>query len=123
MCAGTFDAVVSHFVVNRVSEPRSSVPELARVAAPGARVVVTIWPSGQNIQSRPWAEVIEESGAVPVPGPRLPGHVDFARTRTASPGCSSGQVCTTCGRGRSTGSTVAELRFGTAAILAAGARR
>ena len=77
---GAFDAVVSNFVVNHVPDPRASLRELARVAAPGARVVVTVWPSGQSSQSGLWAEVIEESGAVPVPGTRLPEDLDFPRT-------------------------------------------
>jgi SAM-dependent methyltransferase len=77
---GVFDAVVSNFVVNHVPDPRASLRELARVAAPGARVVVTIWPSGRNEQSRLWADVIAESGAVPVPGTVLPEHLDFPRT-------------------------------------------
>lgn len=43
-------------------------------------VAVTIWPSGQNAQSRMWAEVIEASGAVPPPSVRLPEDKDFRRT-------------------------------------------
>ena len=75
-----YDVVLANFVVNHVREPRAGVRELARVAAPGGRVAVTIWPSGQNVQSRLWAAVIEESGAVPPPALTLPADQDFPRT-------------------------------------------
>lgn len=75
-----FDAVLANFVVNHVADPRAGVRELARVARPGGRVVTTIWPSGQNAQSRLWAAVIEASGATPVPSTRLPEEMDFPRT-------------------------------------------
>jgi SAM-dependent methyltransferase len=75
-----YDAVLANFVVNHVPDPRAAVNELARVAAPGGRVVVTIWPSGQNVQSRLWAAVIAESGAVPPPSLGLPADRDFPRT-------------------------------------------
>ena len=75
-----YDAVLANFVVNHVRDPRAGMRELARVAATGGRVAVTIWPSGQNVQSRLWAAVIEESGAVPPPSLRLPADRDFPRT-------------------------------------------
>lgn len=75
-----FDAVLANFVVNHVPDPRAAVSELARVTAPGGRVAVTIWPSGQNVQSRLWAAVIAESGAVPPPSLGLPADRDFPRT-------------------------------------------
>ena len=77
---GSFDAVLANFVVNHVPDPRAGVRELARVTAPGGRVGVTIWPSGQNTQSRLWAAVIAESGAVVSPSVRLPADLDFPRT-------------------------------------------
>ncbi len=76
----SFDVAVANFVVNHLTDPRAGLRELARVTRPGGRVVVTIWPSGQNTQSRLWAEVLEASGARPVPSTRLPAHLDFPRT-------------------------------------------
>ena len=78
---GTFDAVLANFVVNHVPDPRAGVRELARVVVPGGRVGVTIWPSGQNTQSRLWAAVLAESGAVVPPSVGLPADLDFPRTR------------------------------------------
>lgn len=75
-----FDAVLANFVVNHLADPRAGVRELARVARPGGRVITTIWPSGQNTQSRLWAAVIEASGARTVPSTRLPEEMDFPRT-------------------------------------------
>lgn len=76
----SFDAVVANFVVNHVQDPLAGMRELARVAGDGARVVTTIWPSGQNTQSRLWAAVIEAAGAVAPPSTRLPQDKDFPRT-------------------------------------------
>lgn len=76
----SFDAVLANFVVNHLQDPRGGMVEIARVAAPGALIAVTIWPSGQNAQSRMWAEVIEASGAIPPPSVRLPEDKDFRRT-------------------------------------------
>ena len=87
---GTFDAVLANFVVNHVPDPRAGVRELARVAAPGGRVGVTIWPSGQNTQSRLWAAVVAESGAVVPPSVRLPADLDFPRTREGLAGLLAG---------------------------------
>ena len=87
---GTFDAVLANFVVNHVPDPRAGVRELARVAAAGGRVGVTIWPSGQNTQSRLWAAVVAESGAVVPPSVRLPADADFPRTRAGLAGLLSG---------------------------------
>lgn len=77
----SFDAVLANFVVNHLQDPREGMSELARVATPGGRVVVTIWPSGHNAaQYRLWDAVIEASGAVRPPGVRLPADKDFPRT-------------------------------------------
>jgi SAM-dependent methyltransferase len=75
-----FDAVLANFVVNHLPDPRAGLREMARVAAPGARVVATIWPSGANVQSRLWDAVIEAAGAVRPPGAGLPPSLDFPRT-------------------------------------------
>lgn len=77
---GSFDAVLANFVVNHLQDPRDGMVEIARVAAPGARIAVTIWPAGQNAQSRLWAKVIEAGSAVPPPSVRLPENKDFPRT-------------------------------------------
>nr|WP_246299109.1 class I SAM-dependent methyltransferase [Nocardioides panaciterrulae] len=78
--AASFDVTVANFVVNHVADPRAGLRELARVTRRGGRVVVTIWPSGHNTQSRLWAEVLEASGARDVPATRLPAALDFPRT-------------------------------------------
>jgi SAM-dependent methyltransferase len=87
---GTFDAVLANFVVNHLPDPRAGVRELARVTAPGGRVGVTIWPAGQNTQSRLWAAVIADSGAVVPPSVRLPEDLDFPRTREGLGGVLAG---------------------------------
>ncbi len=77
---GAFDAVLANFVVNHVPDPRAAARELARVTAPGGRVVVTIWPSGADARSRLWDDVLAAAGAVPVPGVGLAPDLDFPRT-------------------------------------------
>lgn len=77
---GVFDLVVAAFVVNHLDDPRAGVAELARVTAPGGRVVATIWPSGANAQSRMWQRVLDAASVTPAPGVRLPDHLDFPRT-------------------------------------------
>ena len=86
----SFGVVLASFVVNHVPDPRAAVRELARVAAPGGRVGVTIWPSGQNTQSRLWAAVLAESGAVVPPSVGLPADLDFPRTREGLAGLLAG---------------------------------
>lgn len=75
-----FAAVLACFVVNHLPDPRRGVRELARVTAPGGRVVVTIWPSGATPQARLWAAATEAAGVSVPPGLRLPEHLDFPRT-------------------------------------------
>jgi SAM-dependent methyltransferase len=77
---GAFDVVVACFVLNHVEDPRAGAAELARVTAPGGRVVATTWPSGATAQSRMWQRVLDEIGVEPAPGTRLPAHLDFPRT-------------------------------------------
>lgn len=77
---GAFDVVVANFVVNHLQDPLAGVRELVRVAAPGAAVAVTIWPSGRNVQSRLWAAVLEDVGVTAPASVRLPPERDFPRT-------------------------------------------
>ncbi|MCM0620937.1 class I SAM-dependent methyltransferase [Nocardioides bruguierae] len=74
------DAAASVFVVNHLDDPRAAVADLTRVTRSGGRVVVTIWPSGANVQGRLWEQVLAEAGAVRPPGVRLPADRDFSRT-------------------------------------------
>lgn len=76
----SFDVVLANFVVNHLADPQAGVKELVRVAAPGGRVVATIWPSGTSVQVQLWTEVLAAAEARPVPGVRLPADKDFART-------------------------------------------
>lgn len=77
---GEFAAVCANFVVNHVGDPRACVREMARVAAPGASLAMTIWPAG----GATWAQLVSASfrdaQVVPVPGTRLSAHLDFERT-------------------------------------------
>ncbi|WP_433730637.1 class I SAM-dependent methyltransferase [Actinoplanes sp. CA-051413] len=76
-----FDAVVANFVVNHVARPAAAVAELRRVARPGGRVGVTVWPQPAPPLQRLWDEVIAAAGvtrpATPAPAPAD----DFPRTR------------------------------------------
>jgi len=72
-----FDAVTANFVLNHVSDPRVAARELARVAAPAAALVATIW-----VQSPSWfwAAVCDRAGLIPRPGARLDADKEFERT-------------------------------------------
>ena len=75
----SFAAVVANFVLNHVGEPVAAVRELARVARPGGRVAVTIWPYPQPPLQRLWGEALAAAGVEAAnPAPRLV--TDFART-------------------------------------------
>ncbi|MAO81495.1 MAG: hypothetical protein CMH82_12715, partial [Nocardioides sp.] len=76
---GAFDLVVAAFVVNHLDDPRAGVAELARVTAPGGRVLATIWPSGANAQSRMWQRVLDAVAGSTVVVPLIPD------TATAEP--------------------------------------
>jgi SAM-dependent methyltransferase len=78
---GSFDAVVANFVLNHVGAPAAAVGELARVARPGGRVAVTIWPYPQPPLQRLWGDALAAAG-VPVPDdlPALEPERDFQRT-------------------------------------------
>ncbi len=78
--AGAFDAVFANFVVNHLPDPRAGVCELARVTASAGRVVVTIWPSGESVQAKLWADMLVAADVVVPPGHRLPREKDFPRS-------------------------------------------
>ena len=76
----SFDAVTANFVINHVDDPRAAMRDLARVARPGGRVAVTIWPA----QTAAWASLVAgafgEAGVVPIPGRHLRPELDFDRS-------------------------------------------
>jgi SAM-dependent methyltransferase len=76
---GSFDAVVANFVVNHVGDPRAAMRELARVAKPGARVAVTVWPHPKSPALGLAEQMLAESGIATVAPERLPEHLDFPR--------------------------------------------
>ncbi|WP_193105675.1 class I SAM-dependent methyltransferase [Brachybacterium sp. FME24] len=77
---GSFGAVTANFVVNHVPDPRATLRDLARVAAPSAPVAMTIWPSVPGPHLAAYAEASRAAGAVPTPSTRLPDHLDFPRS-------------------------------------------
>jgi SAM-dependent methyltransferase len=86
-----FDAVVANFVINHVGEPTAAIRELARVARPGGRVAVTIWPYPQPPLQRLWGEALADAGVdVQVSTPKLA--VDFARTEDGLAGLLGGAL-------------------------------
>ncbi|MFC7550733.1 class I SAM-dependent methyltransferase [Plantactinospora sp. GCM10030261] len=58
----SFDAVVANFVLNHVGRPRAAVAELGRVARPGGRIAVTVWPHPPSPMQRLWSEVLDAAG-------------------------------------------------------------
>ncbi|RYV49526.1 class I SAM-dependent methyltransferase [Pengzhenrongella frigida] len=77
---GAFDAVVANFVLNHVGDPLAGAQELARVARPGARVAVTVWPRPATELHRLWDDVVEHAGVAPVPAPPLAPASEFGRS-------------------------------------------
>ncbi|APX34134.1 hypothetical protein BH708_17080 [Brachybacterium sp. P6-10-X1] len=73
-------AVTANFVVNHVPDPRATVRDLARVAAPSAPIAMTIWPATPGPHLAAYGEAAREAGAVAVPSTRLPEHLDVARS-------------------------------------------
>lgn len=76
----TFDVVTANFVVNHVPDPRAAVRELGRVVRPGGQVAVTSWTSRPTLQAQLFRDSFAAAGAVPVPGQRLPEHLDYERS-------------------------------------------
>jgi len=77
---GTFAAVGANFVVNHTDDPRAAVRELARVAVPGGRVALTIWPERLIAVNQLWNDVMTQAGVQPPPRQALPPELDFQRT-------------------------------------------
>ena len=73
-------AITANFVVNHVEDPRATVRDLARVAAPGARVAMTIWPGTPAPHLSAYGEAARAAGAVDVPSTRLHEDLDFPRS-------------------------------------------
>lgn len=80
IASGAMDAITANFVVNHAPDPRATVRDLVRVAAPGAPVAMTIWTTEPGPHLTTFAAAAEEAGAVPVPSSRLPADRDFPRT-------------------------------------------
>ncbi len=79
--ADTFDAVVANFVVNHVGDPLAAVETLRRVAKPGARVAVSIWPYPPSPLHALWDEVVDAAAARPSTAfPSVPAGLNFERT-------------------------------------------
>ncbi|TWE11449.1 methyltransferase family protein [Rudaeicoccus suwonensis] len=74
---GSFETVTANFVINHVRQPRSAATELARITAPGGRVVATIWPAGRTEWGGLMADVFAAAAVVPLEGGRLPEGEDF----------------------------------------------
>lgn len=73
-------AITANFVVNHVPDPRATVRDLARVAAPSAPIAMTIWPSAPGPHLATYAVASRAAGAVAVPSTRLAPELDFPRS-------------------------------------------
>lgn len=78
--SGSVPAVTANFVVNHVQDPRATVRDLARVAAPSAPIALTIWPYEPGPHLAAYAGAARFADAVPVPSTRLPPERDFPRS-------------------------------------------
>lgn len=78
--SGTFAAVGANFVINHTDDPRAAVRELARVAVPGGRVALTVWPERLIAVNQLWNDVMTAAGVAPPPRQALPPGLDFERT-------------------------------------------
>src|SRR5690625_675262 len=54
--------------------------DLARLAAPSARIALTIWPAAPGPHLASYGEAARLAGATPVPSARLPPELDFPRS-------------------------------------------
>ena len=76
----SFDAISANFVINHVPDPRATMQDLARLAAPSARIALTIWPAAPGPHLASYGEAARLAGATPVPSARLPPELDFPRS-------------------------------------------
>ncbi|MDY0909439.1 class I SAM-dependent methyltransferase [Microbacterium sp. CFBP9034] len=77
---GSFDAVAASFVLNHVADPLKSAGELARVAAPGGAVAITVWPWGPSPLRPLWEASLARSGAAAYPADSQSTEPDILRT-------------------------------------------
>lgn len=73
-------AITANFVVNHVPDPRATMRDLARVAAPSAPIALTIWPAAPGPHLAAYGEAARAAGAVAVPSTRLAPELDFPRS-------------------------------------------
>lgn len=78
--AGSFDAITANFVVNHVPDPRATVRDLTRLAAPSARIAMTIWPAAPGPHLAAYGQAARQADATPVPSSRLAPELDFPRS-------------------------------------------
>lgn len=76
----SFDAITANFVINHVPDPRATLRDLARLAAPSAPIALTIWPAAPGPHLASYGEAARLAGATPVPSTRLPPELDFHRS-------------------------------------------
>jgi SAM-dependent methyltransferase len=79
----SFDAVVANFVLNHVGDPRAALAELRRVARPGGRIAVTVWPQPPPPLQNLWQDVMEAAAVTRPPEiPTVAAELNFERTPT-----------------------------------------
>jgi len=76
----SFDAITANFVINHVPDPRATMQDLVRLAAPSARIALTIWPAAPAPHLASYGEAARLAAATPVPSTRLPPELDFPRS-------------------------------------------
>ena len=72
-------AVTANFVLNHVPDPRAAMRALARIAAPSARLAMTIWPAAPGPHLAAYGDAARAAGARPVTSTRLAPELDFER--------------------------------------------
>lgn len=77
---GYFDSVTANFVVNHVPNPRETVEALVDHTKPDGMIVATIWTNKKTALAEAFSAAVEDAGAKPVQGIRLPKEKDFERT-------------------------------------------
>ncbi|HWI01436.1 MAG TPA: class I SAM-dependent methyltransferase [Propionibacteriaceae bacterium] len=86
---GTFDVLVSNFVVPHLGRPERALGELARVLRPGGRLALTTWdqPARMRLLGT-FLEAFGESGAMPPASLPVGPPFSGSRTMSSSPACS-----------------------------------